>query len=427
MNTMLHSLAEYGQAELLTHQIAGQDEPISYWYEGRCPQTGNLLRLPRTRLAEAIARGLMQQLAADPGYAREGKMYGVLLVEAAGPGGSQVGVLQAFSGLLNRHEGVGWVPPIAGREKIAAAEAQTLVQLDAIKQTLITLQQIPERQRYELLAQKFSDQLAALDVKHQAQKQQRDQIRQSLDQTTDQRTFSELEQQSRLEGTERRHLKQQRDRVLNPLKQTIEQADDQIQQLKQQRKALSQQLHAQMQAAYHLSNFAGRSISLEQLILGHGLSPGLPTGTGDCCAPKLLHYAATHGYKPLAMAEFWWGSIQDKTDSDKTDSNKVEGRFYGACVERCQPLMGFLLSGLAPAELLIIYEDDWLIGINKPAGLLSVPGRYLDRQDSVVSRLAHHPQIQALHRLDQDTSGASSLNNDRCIKFTKLYWQGHYS
>jgi tRNA pseudouridine32 synthase/23S rRNA pseudouridine746 synthase len=50
----------------------------------------------------------------------------------------------------------------------------------------------------------------------------------------------------------------------------------------------------------------------------------------------LLNYAATHKLKPLAMAEFWWGesSVQDK----------VQGEFYGACAERCQPLMGFLLS-----------------------------------------------------------------------------------
>jgi hypothetical protein len=66
----------------------------------------------------------------------------------------------------------------------------------------------------------------------------------------------------------------------------------------------------------------------------------MPTGTGDCCTPKLLHYAATHGLKPLAMAEFWWGS-------SSVNQDKVQGEFYGACVGRCQPLMGFLLSGLS--------------------------------------------------------------------------------
>ncbi len=67
----------------------------------------------------------------------------------------------------------------------------------------------------------------------------------------------------------------------------------------------------------------------------------MPTGTGDCCAPKLLHYAAIQGLKPVAMAEFWWGPVS-------ADRDKVQGNFYGACAERCQPLMGFLLSGLQP-------------------------------------------------------------------------------
>ena len=144
--------------------------------------------------------------------------------------------------------------------------------------------------------------------------------------------------------------------------------------------------------------------------------PSIPTGTGDCCAPKLLHYGASLGYKPLAMAEFWFGAAS---------LDKIQGQFYGACLERCQPLMGFLLSGLtqskkitnrdintainseniqqnhynslflygqgnpAPTDSLlpIIYQDEYLIAVNKPPGLLSVPGRYYHNQDSVISRL----------------------------------------
>ena len=155
--------------------------------------------------------------------------------------------------------------------------------------------------------------------------------------------------------------------------------------------------------------------------------PQIPTGTGDCCAPKLLHYAASHGLKPLALAEFWWG---------ESSQDKVQGEFYGACVERCQPLMGFLLSGLktelktdslsfSPGketvweEIPIIYEDEWLIAVNKPSGLLSVPGRYHHNQDSVVSRLinllADGENITAVHRLDMDTSGILLLAKNQEI------------
>ncbi|HEY9596461.1 MAG TPA: RluA family pseudouridine synthase, partial [Cyanophyceae cyanobacterium] len=96
----------------------------SYFYEGYCPQTGELLRLPRTALAEAIAKGLMQHLANDPRYSHEGKMYGILIVEL--PNHEQR-VLKAFSGLLNSQSIVeGWVPPIPGRDKVALEEARTL-------------------------------------------------------------------------------------------------------------------------------------------------------------------------------------------------------------------------------------------------------------------------------------------------------------
>jgi len=138
----------------------------------------------------------------------------------------------------------------------------------------------------------------------------------------------------------------------------------------------------------------------------------MPTGTGDCCAPKLLHYAATHGLKPLAMAEFWWGT-------PSTQDHKISGEFYGACRDRCQPLMGFLLSGLEENrrqkadDFLILYEDEWLMAVDKPAGLLSVPGRYRDRQDSVLSRLrSTDPELRPVHRLDQDTSGILLLARD---------------
>jgi tRNA pseudouridine32 synthase / 23S rRNA pseudouridine746 synthase len=165
-----------------------------------------------------------------------------------------------------------------------------------------------------------------------------------------------------------------------------------------------------MHAVYFLTNFAGKSRSLQQLVMG-----GLPTGTGDCCAPKLLHYAATHNLKPLAMAEFWWGNAT---------GDKIPGEFYGACLERCQPLMGFLLSGLnfhatsvLQEEIPILYQDPYLIAVNKPAGLLSVPGRYRETQDSVISRLRYllpdGENITALHRLDKETSGILLLARDR--------------
>ncbi len=404
--------------EFISQDCAKSDTFPAYWYEGRCPQSGELLKLPRTCYSEAIARGLMQHLASDQRYSREGKMYGVLLVET--PSGEQR-VLKAFSGLLNGNSVIeGWVPPIPGRDEVALESARTLAALEAMKQELLELQQLPERQQYEALSRKFETRLQELSCRHRQRKHERQQYRQRLHQILKGEALAEaleaLDQQSREDGRERRQLKRTQDAGLQSLRRVVEPADARILELKQQRKALSRQLQDQMHASYCLSNFAGESMSLQQVISGGSM----PTGTGDCCAPKLLHYAATHKLKPLAMAEFWWGP-------SSTNKGK-QGDFYGACAERCQPLMGFLLSGLhqlfpvveidhTDLKLLILYEDEWLIAINKPAGLLSVPGRYSDRQDSVLSRLCRLlPEgmtLSAVHRLDQETSGILLLARDR--------------
>jgi len=412
----------------------------TYWYEGRCPKTGIRLRLPRTPLSETIAHALMRELAIQNSEAsatsnrtfREGKMYGVLLVETSD---GEPGVLKAFSGLLQGQSTVaGWVPPIPGRDRLVWTETQTLAQLDAIKQELLALKQMPERQQYAALSQDFEQRFQQLYFCQQQRKQQRQQQRQALSEAGSETlsaaaltlALAQLDHQSRQDSRERRNLKQQREMALRSIKQAIDQADVRIQELKQQRKALSQQLQAQMHTVYCLTNFAGESVSLQQLVAGGTM----PTGTGECCAPKLLHYAATHNLKPVAMAEFWWGN-------SSANGDKVAGEFYGACEERCQPLMGFLLSGLSaeisrfpvlPVSkttgenflLPILYEDEWLIAVNKPAGLLSVPGRSSDRQDSVLSRLQqtlpNSAFLATVHRLDQDTSGILLLARDRQTK-----------
>ncbi len=390
-----------------------ENAPPSYYYQGQCPQTGTLLQLPRTAFVEAIAIQWMQALASDERYAREGKMYGVLLVET--PSGDR-GILKAFSGLLNGCAVVpDWVPPIPGRSAVAVEEAQTLAQLEAIKQELIALKQQPDRQHHATLCQDYDREDRALKIRHQQRQQQRQELRLHLSQTLDPDALAAaletLNEESRRDGLERRYWKRERDAVLAPIAEIIARADDRISQLKQQRKTLSRQLQAQMHAAYTLMNFAGISRSLQQVMLGGTL----PTGTGDCCAPKLLHYAASQGLKPLAMAEFWWGESDPKGD-------RIQGQFYGACAQRCQPLMGFLLSGLSrrgenAPDFPIIYEDRWSIVVDKPAGLLSVPGRDRHKQDSVESRLRlclpEGMELKAVHRLDEDTSGLLVLARDR--------------
>ncbi|MBW4523787.1 MAG: RluA family pseudouridine synthase [Phormidium tanganyikae FI6-MK23] len=368
----------------------------SYWYEGICPRSRKLLRLPRTKFIEAIAHELMQDLATDEQFSREGKMYGVLLTETA-QGDQQI--LKAFSGLLDGRSVLdGWVPPIPGRDLIYLNESITLTLLESLKKQIIQLYEIPERYQYQKLSEEYKKQLKQLSEKHHQRKLERQQQRQAN------YCNSELDEQSKRDGIEKRNLKRDRATLLNPLKQIVDRADGRIQQLKQQRKQLSQQLQSQMYDSYRITNFAGETRSLSELLAS------MPTGTGECCAPKLLHYTATHGLKPLAMAEFWWG---------ESVGDKMQGEFYGACVDRCQPIMGFLLSGLESIE--IVYQDDWLIVVNKPAGLLSVRGRY--GQDCLLDRFSE-PLIP-VHRLDQDTSGLIILARDiqTCKQLSQQFQQ----
>lgn len=106
--------------------------------------------------------------------------------------------------------------------------------------------------------------------------------------------------------------------------------------LLKKRKVLSQQLMKDIHKLYRLNNFRGNQCSLSDLFTNGN---GIPTGTGDCCAPKLLNFAAQKGLHPLGLAEFYWG----RTNKSAT---RHEGFFYPACQDKCHPILGFLLCGL---------------------------------------------------------------------------------
>ena len=189
-------------------------------------------------------------------------------------------------------------------------EQQLLQQLDDLKQELIVLQYLPERQHLKDCSQAFLEQWQDLQKKQKANKQTRDLSR---SQSPNDDLILQLQQESQQESLDRRKFKYDRDQMLEPLATTLLNADRRIQEIKQERKILSEQLQDYLQ---------------------------------NC---------------PL------------------------------------RPLT---------TPLIVLYEDDHLIVIDKPAGLLSVPGRGRDRQESVLRYLKEtYSTIAAIHRLDQDTSG----------------------
>jgi len=145
--------------------------------------------------------------------------------------------------------------------------------------------------------------------------------------------------------------------------------------------------------------------SKERLRRKYPLPPG---GTGDCCAPKLLQYAYQQGLKPVCMAEFWWG--QPTREELRQHLN-----YYPSCRGKCKPILTWMLQGLdvdpdpeslgfAQLEIPVVYEDDYLLVVNKPSGLLSVPGRIEQYSVETVMQ-QRYPGAVIAHRLDMGTSG----------------------
>jgi hypothetical protein len=106
--------------------------------------------------------------------------------------------------------------------------------------------------------------------------------------------------------------------------------------LRQERRRLSRQLMRDLHGLYRLTNFRGETAGLADVFLG---TTGIPTGTGDCCAPKLLNFAANHQLRPIGLTEFYWGR-------ENLSGTRRHGAGSGPCVEKCLPILGFMLCGL---------------------------------------------------------------------------------
>ena len=171
----------------------------------------------------------------------------------------------------------------------------------------------------------------------------------------------------------------------------------------------SQQFQRWLFERYVVFNGRGESRSVLDIFADRGLVP--PSGTGDCAAPKLLQYAYRNGLRPLSIGEFWYGAPPQK-------EVRRSGAFYPACTGKCGPLLAYMLQGIEvepnPLETdalwrlevpVIRFEDETLLVVEKPAGMLSVPGR--SQRRSLAGWLASTcgREVYPCHRLDMDTSG----------------------
>ncbi|MFC3024457.1 pseudouridine synthase [Vibrio zhugei] len=346
-----------------------------------------------------------------------GKMFGVLVVKNAH---GDLGYLCGFSGLLagSLHQ-PGFVPPVYDRVGHSDTFKQKSDYIASLNGRVNQLMHSPERaelyQQKNTLLEQASAEQATLRQTIIEQRQWRKQERQRLhaqyaDETLEKHLY-DLGQQSVKEKRQQKQLKQHWSAQLSDIDNKIAAFEHTIHQLKNERRACSSDLQAFLFSQYHMLNSQGESRSLLEIF---SVYPDTipPAGSGECAAPKMLQYAFQHALTPVCMAEFWWGkSLKSAIRQHK--------KFYPACQTKCYPILSYMLKGIpmddnpllvnqgAELDIEVVYEDDAIIVVNKPAELLSVPGVHV--KDSVLTRLQkQYPDrdgVFVLHRLDMSTSG----------------------
>jgi tRNA pseudouridine32 synthase/23S rRNA pseudouridine746 synthase len=346
-----------------------------------------------------------------------GKMFGVLLVQNKA---NEIGYLAAFSGkVAGTNHLPKFVPPIfdmLATDGFFMAGQQALNVISAQIKKLAENPKIPELEAClsaEITASnlKIKEHRAKMVAGRKSRKLRRTIAAAELNASE----FLQLQEQLGKESIRKKNQLRDltiywRDRVALA-EQNLSQLTAELNNLKKQRKQLSAALQQQLFDQYHFLNIKGLSKSLCDIFKETAqLTP--PSAAGECAAPKLLQYAFLHEMQPLAMAEFWWGA------SPKSEIRKHK-HFYGACQGKCQPILEHMLDGMAvdanpllnnPAAgktINIVYQDDDMLVINKPAEFLSVPGKNI--ADSVYLRIKQsYPRATGaliVHRLDMPTSG----------------------
>lgn len=355
-----------------------------------------------------------------------GKMFGVLVVENEA---GELGYLSAVSGKLansNLHEK--FVPPVFdmlttdgffGKGMQVLNQLNSEVELSENSADLISLKNDLQKLKDQAEAEISASKLALKNSKRQRQEK-----RESA------QHLSESEYEALIEELKYESLKGQyfHKDLVKKWKASIDESQlkydafvAEINVLKNERRERSAKLQNQLFEQYNFLNAQDEERNVLD-IFKPTASVLPPAGAGECAAPKLLQYAYLNRLKPICMAEFWWGA------SPKSEV-RIHGHFYPACRGKCEPILGHMLKGLKvddnpmlvnPAfgkTLPIVFEDDYIVIVNKPAEFLSVPG--ISINDSVQTRLKEmYPNATGpllVHRLDMSTSGLLLAAKDERI------------
>ena len=346
-----------------------------------------------------------------------GKMLGVLVAQ---DGEGRLGYLAAFSGnLAGKVHHDYFVPPVYDLLDPQGEFKQGEAQITAINHEVQRLETSPElaslHQRMADAVRKKADEIDNFKTLMALHKCERDERRHAANLTSEEQEA--LLNQSRFEKAELKRIRQRHDEGLAEISDEMADYQRRIDLLKACRKTMSEALQERIFRLFVVTNAHGEQRDLVEVFKPLGTLP--PAGAGECCAPRLLNYAFNHSLRPVCMAEFWWGA-------SPVGEVRHHGHFYPACRSKCKPILDFMLQGLDVEDnmlgqpmddtsLDVVYDDQWLTVLNKPSGMLTVPGKLLE--DSLLTRYqdahpeAHGPMV--VHRLDQETSGLVIFAKDK--------------
>ena len=380
-------------------------------------------------LAEAASLELQRYIADADLMSTEkgcGKMFGVLVVEYEDESGAlQRGFLAAYSGLLGgRNDWPYFVPPVFDAQQPDGHFKRTEREISAINREIAAIEHDPEYlqsvAQHEQTKKRLQAEVDAFKAEVDAAKARRDARRKSGEPLSEEEQAEMIRESQFMKAELRRRRKamEQANSTLHIPHSTF------LKSLQRKRKQMSDELQRWLFSAYRMLNAKGEERDLIDIFreYTHAMPPA---GAGDCCAPKLLQYAYLHHLRPVCMAEFWWGE-------SPASEIRHHLHYYPACRSKCLPILTHMLKGLdvAPnplaqkrhtAEPRVLYADEYIMVVDKPAGMLSVPGKaesvrseFSDSANiSVEEYFANNSKLKiqnskflkAAHRLDMDTSG----------------------
>ena len=370
-----------------------------------------------------------------------GKMMGVMVVQYQyrNNGGENsddkhLGYLKAYSGTLppgiTFPKEEGFCPPIYDRFDIDGFYKQGEDELNELNRLVDQSEYDPQRQLRKEKLNKIQEacnvEWKAAKKNEKTQKKERRLIRQNaLDATIDEREYEMLDERLKQEGAAiQRQMKQLKLQIrdeVSKAQDAVDEIETRLQDLEVGRRDKSRELQDKLFNQYNFLNIQGETRSLLPMFAETPLERP-PPGAGDCVAPKLFQYAFSKGYEPVAMCEFWWG---------KCPMNEVRRHnlYYPASRGKCQPILEHMLEGMQvgenPMEIIpetgdeleVLYEDDYMVIVNKPEGMLSAPGRILEHSVYSVMKEKYPNATGPLlvHRLDMSTSGILLIAKDKDI------------